>query len=110
MAALPTQKVVIPSLLPAFVAAGAGGDTCKPGDHTFLVVKNGAAAPINVTITSFPDTTGYGGAIPDMVVAVANGTERWIGPLHGSQFANSAGDVGISYSSATTITVGVITT
>lgn len=110
MAALPTQKVALPSLLPAFVAAAVGGDTCKPGDHAFLVVKNGGAGSINVTITSFPDTTLYGGAIPDMVVAVLNGTERWIGPLSGSMFANSAGDIGISYSAITSVTVGVVTT
>lgn len=106
MAALSTQEVNLPSLLPAFSAAGAGGDTAKCGNNTFLVVKNGSGASINVTLSSYPDTTPYGATIPDHVVAVAAATERWI-PLNGSVFANPAGDVAITYSAAASVTVGV---
>lgn len=108
MAALATQKLALPSITPTFAAAAGGGDTCEAGDNKFLVVKNGGGGSINVTLAAFPDTTPYGAAIPDHIVAVPNGQERWIGPLNGSVFQNpSTGSVGISYSGVTSVTVGV---
>lgn len=110
MAALTTQSVVASGLTPAFVAATGGGDTCAPGDRNFLVVKNASGAPITVTLAAFPDTSPWGAAIPDPTVSVPAAGERWIGPLVGSQYGNpTTGQVGITYSGVTSLTVGVFT-
>lgn len=108
MANLATQSIALPSLLPQFTAAAAGGDTCDPGDTSFLVVKNGSGASINVTLDAKPDTSPWGATIPNHIVAVAAGVERWIGPLNGSFFRNPvSGKVDITYSAAASVTVGV---
>jgi hypothetical protein len=108
MAALVTQRIVLPSATPTLTAAAGGGDTATPGDASFLVVKNASGSPVNVTLAAYPDVTEYGAAIPDLIVAVPATTgERWIGPLRGSIFGAT---VAITYSSATSVTVGVFTT
>ena len=110
MALIAPQLLVETGVAPSFAAATGGGDTCAPGDKTFLVVKNGGGAPITVTLAAFPDTAPWGAAIPDPTVSVPAAGERWIGPLRGSSYANaSTGLVGISYSGVTSVTVGVFT-
>lgn len=107
MALLSTQKVAIPSLLPTFAAASAGGDTITPGNNTFLVVKNGGGSSINVTV-AVPGNDSFGNARPDLVVAVANGTERYI-PVSSNKIIDpSTGLVSVTYSAVTSVTVGVI--
>lgn len=54
----------------------------------FLHVKNGSAAPINVTIVT-PGTVDSL-PIPEKVVAVPAGGERFIGPFPASIYNNSA--------------------
>lgn len=108
MALLNKQRISLPFLTPAFVPAGAGGDTFEPGDNTFFVVKNGGAGNMNVTFSSKPDTTEYGAAIPDHVTAVVAGTERWFGPMKGSIYADPVtGLVNATYSDVTSVNVGV---
>lgn len=110
MAALVTQTLGYPApLAPTYVAAGAGGDTIKAGDNVREFVKNGSGASINVTIPRYPATDAEGVAEAPLVVAVAAGAERWIGPLYGSRFTNPAtGNVEISYSAVTTVTVAAV--
>jgi hypothetical protein len=109
MALLAPQQAAYPSFAPVYSAASAGGDTCMPADNTRLVVKNGSGAPINVTISSFPNTNEWGATIADLVVAVPAAGERWIGPFRGPAHADPVtGLVSISYSSATTVTVGLV--
>lgn len=109
MTLLNPQNISQAGLTPVLTAAAGGGDTCAPGDRTFLVVKNGAT-PCTVTIATFPDTSDWGTTIPDYTLVIGTSTEKWIGPLRGSAFANPAtGLVNITYSAATTVTVGVFT-
>lgn len=108
MAALLTQGINLPSTLPTFAAASGGGDTAVPGQDSFLVVKNGGGSPINVTL-DVPGTDDFGNNNPDLVVAVANATERWI-PLRNAKFVQpSTNLVNITYSGTTSVTVGVFT-
>lgn len=88
MAALSTQKLVDAGTPPTFGAAGAS-DTAEVGNggNTFLVVKNGSAGSVNVTIV-VPGNTTYGQANPDPVIAVAAGAEKWI-PLR-KEYADAA--------------------
>lgn len=107
MAALLTQAIGLPSLLPTFTAAAAGGDTATAGSDTFLVVKNGGGSSINVTL-DVPGLDDFGNANPDLVVAVVNATERYI-PLRHAKLVQSNGQVNITYSAVTSVTVGIFT-
>lgn len=108
MALLATQAIVIAGTTATYAAASAGGDTVAPGRSTYLHVKNGGGAPITVTIGAYPNATTYGAAVPDLVVTVANGAEKKIGPLWPeATFANpTTGVVDVSYSAVTSVTVG----
>lgn len=103
MALLAPQSISLPSTLPVFTAAAGGGDTANGGAGRFLVVKNGGGAPINVTLV-IAGNDDFGNAKPDLVVAVANATERYI-PLNRAEFGDP---ISITYSGVTTVTVGVI--
>lgn len=113
MAVLTKQKVSLnPGLAPTFAAAAGGGDSFvndqADGSRTFLVVKNGGGSPITVTVDD-PNSKSPDGATqfnPDLAVTVANGGERWIGPL-GSRFIDGNGNTAIAYSAVTSVTVGV---
>lgn len=109
MAALTTQKLVDAGTAPTFGAAAAS-DTAEVGNgaNTFVVYKNGGGAPITVTIT-VPGSTTYGQPMPDPVITVANGAEKWI-PLR-KEYADSAAGVGrctLATSSQTSVTVAVV--
>lgn len=107
MAALTTQLVALPSLLPTFAAAAGGGDTAEPGSNNFLVVKNGDSTSKTVTL-AVPGSDDFGNALPDLAVTVANGTERYIPLRHARLINPSTGRVDISYSAVTSVTVAVI--
>jgi hypothetical protein len=104
MTALLTQAIILPSTLPTFAAA-VGPDTATPGQNTFLVVNNGGGAPITVTL-DVPGTDDFGNNNPDLAVTVANATQRWI-PLRALKLVQASGLVNITYSSVTSVTVGV---
>lgn len=87
----------------AFVAASAGGDTFPNDGHTMLHVKNGGGAPINVTIDS--KVACNQGADHDLIVAVPNAGERFIGPFPQERFGT---DVNVTYSGVGTVTVAAV--
>lgn len=92
-------------------AASAGGDTLSnPRGGCYLKVNNGGGGSINVTIAAGANPTRPAdGQFPAMtvganVVAVANGTNKIIGPIP-SCYNDSGGLVQISYSGVTSVTV-----
>jgi hypothetical protein len=103
MALLTVQSITKAGVVPTFTAAAVAGDTV-PASARFLVVKNGAGAPVTVTITP-TGTTTYGAALPAHTVVVTNGTEKWIN-LNDTYFLNSSSLVPVTYSSETLVTVG----
>ena len=105
MAVLTPQAVGIPSILPTFAAASAGGDSFVQANDQVLVVKNGGGSPINVTIV-VPGNDDFGTARPDVVVAVANATERYIPTSH-LLYNDGTGNVSVTYSAVTSVTVGL---
>lgn len=107
MALLTVQNSSILGTQITFAAAAGGGDTLAPNDHAYLHVKNGAGAPITVTVV-VPGNTKYGQAAPDVPVVVTNATEKVIGPFPPDLGDPTTGLVGITYSSATTVTVAYI--
>jgi hypothetical protein len=79
----------------------------SPDGKTFLHVKNAGASSDTVTLVT-PGTVGPGLAIADHTVAVANGTEVFIGPLSASLYAVD-GVATVTHSYTTSVTVAVIT-
>lgn len=71
-----------------------------------IYVKNGSAASINATVRA---GTGIAGASGALVVAVAAGAERIIGPLESARFRDGSVDrIRLDISAVTSVTVGVI--
>ncbi|MET8658151.1 hypothetical protein [Streptomyces griseus] len=104
MAILATQTIALAGLDPAYTAAAGGGDKCEVGDRVFLHVKNGAASPITVTLTSTAAVRGQAAA--NVAVTVAANDDRMIGPLPPDLLANATdGLCAIGYSAVTTVTV-----
>jgi hypothetical protein len=113
MATLTRQKIVIGGLAHSLVAAGAAGDVADNSDgKTFLLVSNGSAASINVTVTaqetSLATATHGTLTISDNVVAVAAGVSKLIGPFAKQAYNNSSKQLAIAYSSATSVTVAAL--
>lgn len=91
----------------SMVSAAAGGDAFNNNGKTLYRVTNGGGSSINVTITPV-NTTPQGYTISPIVVAVANGTTKDLGPYDPSVFNNSAGQVPVAYSAVTSVTVGAL--
>ena len=104
MAILATQTVALGGLAPTYSAAAGGGDKVECGDRNFIHVKNGAASPITVTLTSTALVRGQAAA--NVTVSVPASGERMVGPLPADLLLNASdGLCAVGYSSATTVTV-----
>lgn len=107
-----TPKVVVttgldPTTLAAADAAGNYfSNLVSSATKTFFRAINGSGSPITVTINS--QTLCSQGADHDLAIVLAAGAERWIGPLEKSRFNDAAGDVQITYSGVTSLTVQVV--
>lgn len=74
--------------------------------RTFLHVKNAGASSDTVTLVT-PGTFGPGLAIADLTVAVANGTEKFIGPLDPTVFGSTG--TAVTHSYTTSVTAALVT-
>lgn len=95
-------------------AAAAGGDSvANPRGNTILRVVNGGGGSINVTLAAGANPTRPAdGTFPSMtlsaaVIAVAAGATRLIGPIPPA-YNDSGGNVQITYSGVTSVTVEAI--
>lgn len=90
----------------ALVAVAGGGDAFPPGDRTFVRVNNGGGAPITVTFATPGSVGGLG--IADGGGSVTNAQSRLFGPFPAELYADpTTGLVTTTYSSPTTVTIGV---
>lgn len=103
MALLNTQAISQTGIAPTFVAGSAGGDTFRNNGTNFIHVKNGGASSITVTIDSVEKCNH--GFDHNLTVSVAAGAERIIGPFDEKRFNNESGQVSVSYSGVTSVTV-----
>jgi len=108
MATLSVQLLAKTGVVPSYSAVNSSDKFANNG-KTFLHVKNGGASPINVTINSQVTNAPEGTAASDVVVAVANGAEKMIGPLSQAGYNDTAGDVTVDYSATTSVTAGAFT-
>lgn len=105
MATLTSQQISLAPAASTLAAASVGGDKVAPGDTTFLEVLNSSGSSITVTIDSV--TPSNYGDDTNVVVTVAAGARKKIGPLRASRFAGAVdGLVSVTYSDVTTVTVG----
>lgn len=105
MALLTTQPIQITGTAPSYAAAAAGGDKVPPGNRTFVHIKNGSAAAITATVV-VPGQM-FGQELPDVAVSVPAGGDRMIGPLVPQLAVN--GNVDITYSAVTSVTIAALT-
>ena len=100
MAALTTTKMAVTGIDPSsyLTAAAGGGDTFVNDGNTFFHALNSDASSTNITF----------GAPVDVVVAVPASGRRLIGPFSTARFNDSSGNVQVSYSSVTSLTVAPV--
>ena len=87
-----------------YVSAAAGGDQFANTGREFIVVKNGDAGTPTVTLAT-PAT--YGGlAVADVAVTMGATTgEQMIGPFPTGIFNDANGNVQITYTAVTSLTI-----
>ena len=103
MALLTVTPITKTGIDTAGTAAAAGGDTFPNTGREMLVVKNSGASPITVTLDI--KATLDGQAVTDPTVAVAAGVEKVIGPFPTGYYNDANGQVAVSYSGVTSVTV-----
>lgn len=94
----------------AMVAAAGGGDTFQNTGKEYFLIRNADAAPHDVTFDS-PGTCDFAAAANaahDNVVTVPAGEQRIIGPFPVTRFNDGNGNVSVTYSAVTSVTVAVI--
>ena len=69
----------------------------------FIHVDNAGGSSCNVTITTFAKRHGL--ALADRVVAVANGVEKYIGPFDPEIYNNADGEIEVTLSFITSVTI-----
>lgn len=87
-------------------AASGGGDTFANTGREFLAVKNADASAKTVTIDYVP--TADGQTVPDKTVIIPAGQTYLIGPFPPSLYNNASGQVSVTYSAVTSVTVKVV--
>lgn len=108
MAVLALQTITAAGLAATYTTAAGGGDKIPLGaSNIFLHVKNGGGASITVTLTT--QANSYKGlTVPDRTVTVANGTDKFIGPIDASLHADTSQQAAVGYSAVTSVTVAAL--
>lgn len=106
MAQLAIQSSTVSGKAVTYSAAAVGGDSFANNGMTLLHVKNGGASAVTVTVNS-QKTCNYG-FDHDITVSVAAGEERVIGTFNRERFSDNDGNVQVTYSGVTVVTVSAI--
>lgn len=106
LAVLTKQKINANGVAPSFTAASATGDEMPNDGNTVCHVKNGSASSITVTINSQEKCSQ--GFDHDLTITVPASGERMIGPFSRTRFNNTNGNVEVSYSAVTSVTVAAL--
>lgn len=88
-------------------AAESGGDTFVNDGRVILYFKNTNATTRTITIVTAATILGSL-SIGDVSVSIAQNEEKIVGPFPVRYFNNSSGQVSISYSGVTNLTVAAI--
>ena len=107
MAELTRQSISTSGVTPSYTSATADGDTVDNDGSTFLHVKNGSGGDLTVTIDSPAECDQ--GFTHDVAVVVSAGSEEMIGPFPPHRFNDSDGELSITYSGVTSLTIAALT-
>ena len=104
MALLATQQMTDAGAAVSYSAVSASDTVDISNGRTFLHVKNAGGSSDTVTLVTPGTVSGL--AIADRTVAVANGTERFIGPLDPALYGPV---VTVQHSFTTSVTAAAVT-
>lgn len=95
----------------SFSAASVGGDKYPNVGNSFVVIVNSSEATSVITFaaqtTSF-DSPIYGPAVKNSTtISVAAGRTAYVGPMEGQAFNDVDGNVNLTYSSHTGVTIAI---
>jgi len=93
-------------LTPAYTSCSGGGDVFPNAGNEVIHIKNGHSGAQTVTIVS--QSTVDGLAVADRAIAIPAGEERFIGPFPQGTYNNSSGQVELTYSGVTSLTIAVL--
>ena len=102
------QMVVKTGVVPTRTGSLSLSDTYQMlnNGNLFIEVVNGDASPTTVTIVS--QNTVDGLAVADRTVVVSAGTEQIIGPFPPQIYNNSVGEIEVTFSNITAITLAAL--
>lgn len=104
---LTKQVITTAGVVVSQAAANADGSDFLNSGRCILIVNNGGASPINVTVDSKSSCSQ--GFDHDIVVAVAAGAEKHIGPFPQARFNDaSTGKADVTFSAVTSVTVALV--
>ena len=106
MATLTVQEMNLTGVEITPVAADELGDTFANDGYTFFQVTNGSGSEITVTFNSIRECNQ--GHDHDIEIVVPNGDTISIGFFSKNRFNNTAGEVEVSYSDHTGVTVAAV--
>lgn len=96
---------------PNLVAVSASDNFVNDG-RQMLHVHNGNAGTLTLTVTDHGDTAPDGASAfdGDVVVTLATGTDKYLGPFDTQRFNDATGKVTVGYSPTSSVTAEVIDT
>jgi alanine dehydrogenase len=106
MATLAVQNITITGLEATKIACNAGGDVFPNDGNTMIILENGSGGDITVTAATAQSIQGL--AVADASIVVQAGEERSCGLFDPALFNNSSGQVALTYSGVSSLTVQVI--
>ena len=86
-------------------AAAGGGDYFATTGREIFVITNGGGSPITVTFAHQNQCNQ--GFSHDSAQSIAAGATRYLGPFDRFRFGDSSGNVQVTYSAVTSVTVAV---
>lgn len=107
MATLTVQDIAATGIAPTYAAADVAGDEFAFEQGAFVHVVNGSASSIDATVVSQYDPIPGVGP-DDIVLTIAAGEEVMAGPFNTRIFSDEDGNVQITYTDVTDVTVAVL--
>lgn len=108
MAVLTVQQAALAGLTPTYAAAAVAGDSFPNDGRTVLHVKNTNAAARTVTVASQKTATAGLAPANNAVVVPLTVGDKIIGPFDASVWNDVNGNVQITYSVETGVTIAAI--
>jgi hypothetical protein len=110
MAVLSTQSPSAAGVGITYGACAGGGDSFVNSGKERVHIKNASGGSITVTFASGSNKCSFGVAhtAHDRVVTVGAGADKWVDTFDPSQFNDASGNVNITYSGVTSLTIAVL--